>query len=113
MIGRQADVFGLQGTQLDDVDNLRETTFGKFTRIHWGRCGRVPGRDRVGGIELFLRNDLFPISLNSAIIDGTWHHRYDVGRKSELLGRLGGIRFRNRDRSYDYAVFVWICLFRT
>ena len=105
-LGRHADVFGLQGTQLDDVDSLRETSFGKFTRIHWGRRGRVPGRDRVGGVELFLRSDLFPICSSSAICDDTWHHRYDVGRKSELWGRLGGVRFRNRLRNYDYAFFV-------
>ena len=97
LLGRSADIISLTGTQANGQPAVRESTLGKFTRLHWGRKGTACGRDRAGGIELLLRADLFPRS--------EWHHRYDVGARSPLRGRLGGVRFRSKSRNYDYAFF--------
>ena len=61
-LGRHCAVSGLAGTQPDDHAQRREETFGAFSRFHWGRRSKRTGADRAGGVDLYLRADLFPLS---------------------------------------------------
>ena len=59
------------------------STYGDFTRVHWGRRGKSTGRDRAGGLELFLRGDVFSTEVPYELL--TLEKGNDC-----LKGRLGG-----------------------
>ena len=91
-----ADVMAFVGTQIDDKPEFRVTTMGDYTRIHFGRRARNPGTDRVGGLELFLRGDVFPT-------DGRYEFLQLGPDAACLKGRLGGIIWRNREAGEEYC----------